>query len=174
MPAIGALAQNGARDSVDEPASNGHHHDGHHGMDGEGDDTTMTSQLAAEKEMESASPSPIPCHSGSGDLAEEEKEDSFIVGRTTNSSTNSRETTVRKAREQSLYLSSSRKSITRCSDACDSEENEDTLDSDDYLDDAEINAMIRSFRRISKSNGRPRAYSKTRRISQVLFLSFYF
>merc|ERR1719334_1832135 len=36
-----------------------------------------------------------------------------------------------------------------------------------YLDEREINEMIRSFRRISKS--RPRAYSKSRRVSQKLF-----
>merc|ERR1719203_2044477 len=36
-----------------------------------------------------------------------------------------------------------------------------------YLDEQEINDMIRSFRRISKS--RPRAYSKSRRVSQKLF-----
>merc|ERR1711902_38550 len=40
-------------------------------------------------------------------------------------------------------------------------------ESDEYLDETEINAMMRSCRRISKS--RPRAYSKTRRISQKLF-----
>ena len=52
-------------------------------------------------------------------------------------------------------------------DDVDGDEGSGTMDSDDYLDEAEINAMIRSFRRISKSGTRPRAYSKTRRISQV-------
>jgi len=163
------LRQCAARDSVDrlDPSPQS--------LDGEGDTVAQlealhnaTSKVTPSVSMGQSADSGSGSGSGSGALAEEEKEDSFIVARTTNSSTNSRETTrhsIRKPREQSIIqYSSSRKSMT--DDDVDGDEG--TMDSDDYLDEAEINAMIRSFRRISKSGGRPRAYSKTRRISQKL------
>ena len=87
-----------------------------------------------------------------------------------NTNTNFQETIIEKP---SLYeshknnINYSRKSITHstCSGALSYDDEDD--ESDEYLDEKEINEMIRSCRRISKS--RPRAYSKTRRVSQKLF-----
>jgi len=43
------------------------------------------------------------------------------------------------------------------------------MEHDEYLNEMEINEMIRSYRRISNSKSGPRAFSKIRRVSQKLF-----
>lgn len=81
-----------------------------------------------------------------------------------NSSTSSQETITQKHDKNITY---STKSITHSSEHEDDASSTADRESDEYLDEIEINEMIRSYRRISKS--RPRAYSKTRRVSQKLF-----